>query len=144
MARAKGRRSNRRQQLAGAEANVGRPVAAASVHDAIPLRRPRLGAIVLVLLAIVVAFGGAIAGPFQFDDVTSIPRNTTIERLWPLSTPLHPPPRAAVSGRPAVNYSLAVNHAINRALGVAQTAGAPAPHAPIGYRITNILIHLLS
>ena len=144
MARAKGRRSNRRQQIAGAEASVGGAAAAASVHDVPPLRRPPLGAIVLVIVAIVVAFGGAIAGPFQFDDVASIPRNVTIERLWPPSAPLHPPSRAAVSGRPAVNYSLAVNHAINRLLGVAQTGGAPAPLAPIGYRITNILIHLLS
>jgi hypothetical protein len=136
MARAKGRRSNRRQQIAGAVANVDGAAAAVSVHDAMPFRRPRLGAIALVIVAIVVAFGGAIAGPFQFDDVTSIPRNTTIERLWPPSMPLHPPPRAAVSGRPAVNYSLAVNHAINRVLGVDQTAGAPAPLAPVGYRIT--------
>jgi tetratricopeptide (TPR) repeat protein len=96
----------------------------------------------LIALAVVIAFGGAIGGPFQFDDVASIPRNPTIERLWPPSVPLHPPPRATVAGRPAVNVSLAINHAINAAMGVAQDPGGPAPNAPVVYRITNILIHL--
>ena len=98
----------------------------------------------LMFVAVVVAFAGALAGPFQFDDVASIPRNPTIERLWPLSVPLNPPPRAAVSGRPTVNYTLAINHAINDAIGVPQSAESPTRRAAIGYRIANILIHLLS
>ena len=145
MARAKGRRSGRRQEKARAETDV--PSGAAlkpAVRVAEPLSRPRPWAMALVVLAVVAAFGGALGGPFQFDDVASIPHNPTIERLWPLSVPLQPPPRAAVSGRPAVNYSLAVNHAINSVLGIAQEPATPAPSAPIGYRIANILIHLLS
>ncbi len=145
MARAKGRRSGRRQQKARAETDVASGGdATPAVRVVQPLGGPHLWAMALVVLAVVVAFGGALGGPFQFDDVASIPRNPSIERLWPPSVPLRPPPRAAVSGRPAVNYSLAVNNAINRVLGIAQEPATPAPSAPIGYRVANILIHLFS
>jgi tetratricopeptide (TPR) repeat protein len=90
----------------------------------------------------VLAFGGAFRGPFQFDDIASIAQNPTIERLWPPS--LNPPERTAVSGRPVVNYSLAINYAINRALGVAQDTSSDNSHAAAGYRVVNIVIHLLA
>jgi len=95
------------------------------------------------IVAAAVAFGAALRGPFQFDDVAAIARNQTIDRLWPLGVPLNPPPRTAVSGRPVVNYSLAISNAINAALGVSESPlGLPSSQAA-GYRVANILIHLL-
>jgi len=95
------------------------------------------------IIAAAVAFGGALRGPFQFDDVAAIVRNSTIDRLTPIDVPLSPPPRTAVSGRPVVNYSLAISTAINRALGIESSAlGLPSSQAA-GFRVANILIHLL-
>ncbi|MDB4878090.1 MAG: hypothetical protein JWM41_4536 [Gemmatimonadetes bacterium] len=91
--------------------------------------------LVAILLAAVVAFSGAYDAPFQFDDVPSIAQNRTIERLWPPGAALTPPPRTAVSGRPVANLSLAVNYAINAALGVDQ-------RNTIGYHVVNLLVHL--
>lgn len=95
------------------------------------------------IIAAVIAFGGALRGPFQFDDVAAIARNQTIDQLWPPGVPLSPPARTAVSGRPVVNYSLAISNAINRALGITESPiGLPSSQAA-GYRVANILIHLL-
>ena len=107
------------------------------------LAAPRWWAVAISIIAAAVAFGGALRGPFQFDDAAAIVHNSTIDRLTPLDVPLHPPPRTAVSGRPVVNYSLALNTAINRALGVAPSElGLPSSQAA-GFRVANILIHLL-
>src|SRR4051812_41277214 len=142
MARTKSRRPARRQSNAGQDDAEARK-ATTKQPPRVTARLSRLPAlgILVVVLATFIAFGGAIAGPFQFDDTASIPNNPTIERLWPPSVPLSPPPRAAVSGRPVANYSLAINHAINDALGIEQAAGSKNSHAAAGYRIANILIH---
>jgi tetratricopeptide (TPR) repeat protein len=114
-----------------------------SAKQAKRLAPPRWWAVAISIIAAAVAFGGALRGPFQFDDIAAIVRNSTIDRLWPLDVPLHPPPRTAVSGRPVVNYSLAVSNAINNALGVSSSAiGLPSSQAA-GFRVLNILIHLL-
>jgi tetratricopeptide (TPR) repeat protein len=94
------------------------------------------------IVAAILAYSVALSAPFQFDDAGSITTNRTIERLWPLSTPLRPPPGVAVSGRPVVNYSLAVDHAVNRALGVDQGADSSAERTTVAYRLTNLLFHL--
>ena len=92
-----------------------------------------------VILATLAAFAPAIRAPFAFDDVGSISANSTIEHVFPLATSLHPPPRLAVSGRPAVNASLAVDHAVSAAFGI----DADGDSATIVYRITNVMLHLL-
>ena len=107
------------------------------------LAAPRWWAVAISIIATAVAFGGALRGPFQFDDVAAIVRNTTIDRLTPIDIPLNPPPRTAVSGRPVVNYTLAINDAINRSLGIESSpVGLPSWQAA-GFRVANILIHLL-
>jgi protein O-mannosyl-transferase len=99
---------------------------------------------VATVCAAVLAFSPALRAPFQFDDTASIPGNTSIRRLWPPSIPLHPPGGGtAVSGRPVVNYSLAINYAINEWLGVDQAPGAGGPSETLGFRIVNLLIHLV-
>jgi len=107
------------------------------------LAPPRWWAVAISIIATAVAFGGALRGPFQFDDITAIVHNSTIDKLWALDGPLNPPPRTAVSGRPIVNYSLAVSNAINDAAGVsASPIGLPSSQAA-GFRVANILIHLV-
>ena len=102
-------------------------------------RSARIGIAVMIIAAFV-AFAPAIRAPFAFDDVGSIPGNPTIEHVFPLSTSLNPPPRLAVSGRPAVNLSLAVDHALSASLGLDRP---DAESRTLVYRITNVLLHVL-
>jgi len=75
-------------------------------------------------------YANSIAGPFVFDDLASIPDNPSIRSLWPLAQPLSPPNRGeAVSGRPLVNLSFAVNYA----LGGVEVRG---------YHLANIAVHV--
>src|SRR5471030_696737 len=90
-----------------------------SVTVEMPMMRTGIWAIVL-LLATLVAYAPAFDAPYAFDDITSIPTNASIRQLWPLSVPLSPPSNTAVSGRPVVNYSLALNYWLNERLGVDQ------------------------
>jgi tetratricopeptide (TPR) repeat protein len=91
-----------------------------------------------------VAYAPALRAPFIFDDVPSIVENISIRRLWPPSIPLRPPAGgSAVSGRPVVNYSLAVNYGLNAAVGMDQSSGTGDPAQVISYRVTNVLLHLL-
>ncbi len=53
-----------------------------------------------------------------------------------------PGPATADLGRPVVNYTLAINYAINRALGVSQRLDANDPHETVGYHVLNLLLHL--
>jgi tetratricopeptide (TPR) repeat protein len=104
---------------------------------------PRSWAVAMAIVAAAVAFGGALRGPFQFDDVAAIVRNPTIDQLSPIGVPLDPPSRTAVSGRPLVNYTLAISKAVNRALGIEPSPlGLPSSEAA-GFRVANIIIHLL-
>ena len=96
--------------------------------------------IAVMIIAAFAAFAPAIRAPFAFDDVGSIPGNPTIEHVFPLSTSLNPPPRLAVSGRPAVNLSLAVDHALSASLGLDRP---DAESRTLVYRITNVLLHVL-
>ena len=104
-----------------------------------PLSRRHFGLLAIILIATVIAFAPALKAPFVFDDVDAISRNPTIENVFPLSTSLAPPPRVTVSGRPAVNFSLAVNHAINDAFGIAADSGS----GTLVYHATNIALHLM-
>src|SRR3954466_13202528 len=76
-------------------------------------------------------YANALRAPFVFDDIPSIPENASLRQLWPLRVPLSPPGEGLTgSGRPLLNLSFALNHAI----GV----------GPAGYRLTNVVIHLCS
>ncbi len=68
----------------------------------------------LIVLATVAAYHSSFAGPFIFDDNSSISQNATIRRLWPLWPTLCPPRHGeTVAGRPQLNLSLAINYAIS-------------------------------
>lgn len=86
-------------------------------------------AALLIVLAVLAAYGNALHGPFIFDDLPAIRDNVSIRRLWPLSGPLSPPPgTGGGDGRPLVNLSFAVNYALG-GLDVR------------GYHVFNILLH---
>jgi len=68
----------------------------------------------LIAAAAAAAYADSFGGDFQFDDFPAIRDNATVLRLWPLTAALRPPRGAlTVSGRPILNLSLAVNHAIS-------------------------------
>jgi tetratricopeptide (TPR) repeat protein len=114
------------------------PVAPTRAVSVPPVTRTTWIGLIVALLATFIAFAPALRAPFAFDDVDAIPGNPTIRQL---STSLAPPPRLAVSSRPVVNFSLAVNYAMNEAFGVDQSATGTS--ATVVYHVTNILLHLL-
>jgi tetratricopeptide (TPR) repeat protein len=59
--------------------------------------------------------------------------------------PLRPPStETAVSGRPVVNYSFALNYALNRRLGIEQVPQTDAPAQTVGYHVFNLLLHIVA
>ena len=92
----------------------------------LPLARAAL------LFAALIAFHGSIAVPFFFDDHAAITHNPTIRELRRLGTVLLPPnDGSGMAGRPVVNLSLALNHALG---GI----------DPRGYHAFNLALHGLS
>ncbi len=65
-----------------------------------------------LVLAGLCVYGDSFHGPLVFDDLSSIPDNPHIRRLWPPSEWMHAPALSSVSGRPVVVFSLAVNYAL--------------------------------
>jgi len=105
--------------------------------------RVRLWPALALVIATGLAYSPAVNAPFQFDDIESIATNATIRRLWPPSVPLHPPAGVAVSGRPVVNYSLALNYALNAQVGVDQRPDPDGPYKTFGFHLANLAVHLL-
>jgi len=85
----------------------------------------------ILITAGVYAYRDTLRCPFIFDDLPSIPENQSIRQLWPPSVVLSPPAASAVTGRPIVNLSLAVNYALD-GLNVG------------GYHVMNLVLHLLA
>lgn len=91
-----------------------------------------VAAVVLVAFAAAFVWGGGLSAPFVLDDTSSISENASIRGLWPPDW-LHPPGARGetVGGRPVLNLSLALNHALG---------GTDVR----GYRLANVLIHALA
>lgn len=92
------------------------------------MQRPWAGA-VLIVAAVFLAWSNSLSGPFVLDDHGSIITNESIRRLWPPDW-LSPPATGGetVSGRPVLNFTFALNHAIGG-------------RDVIGYHVANLLIH---
>src|SRR5690349_9138203 len=56
------------------------------------------------------AYSNSFTGPFIFDDVGSIPANPSLHSFW--SSLTQTPATETVTGRPILNLSFAINHAI--------------------------------
>jgi len=72
----------------------------------------------LIAAAVLAAYANSFSGPFVFDDEGSITENASIRQLWPPWPALSPPHAGAeggltVSGRPVLNLSFALNHAVS-------------------------------
>ncbi len=93
--------------------------------------RPAIAAL-LIAVAAVLAWGHSLAAPFEMDDQSSILENATLRRFWTFGW-LRPPATAGetVSGRPVLNFTFALNHAL----------GGDDVR---GYRALNVLIHALA
>jgi protein O-mannosyl-transferase len=101
------------------------------LHEVSTRRTPGWCLLVIVAAAFT-AYHNSFHGPFVFDDASSIVTNPTIRTLWPLTAPLTPPAaNVTAQGRPILNLSLALNHAI----------GGTAVE---GYHVGNLLIHTLA
>src|SRR5262249_6656133 len=75
---------------------------------------------------------GCFSVPFLFDDLAAITHNPTIRSLRRMGTVLSPPnDGSGIAGRPIVNLSLALNHAV----------GGDDPR---GYHLFNLIAHALS
>lgn len=86
----------------------------------------------LVAVAAFAAYANSFSGPFFFDDGPAIVDNPTIRNLADLNAVLHPPgDGSGVSGRPLLNLSFALNHALGGL-------------DPAGYHAVNLLIHILA
>ena len=85
----------------------------------------------LVVGAGLFAYRNSLHGTFIFDDLAAIEVNSQIRDLWPPWNALSPPPGTAVTARPIVNLSLALNYALG-GLSV------------WGYHAANLAIHLLA
>jgi tetratricopeptide (TPR) repeat protein len=89
-----------------------------------------LVAAVIAVVALA-AYANSLGGPFVYDDVSSIPDNPSIRDLSRLGEVLNPPATdgRTVGGRPFLNLTLALNHAIS---------GTDV----WSYHALNLLIHL--
>jgi tetratricopeptide (TPR) repeat protein len=105
-----------------------------------PRHSHQFGWLALFVVAAIAAYASAIRAPFEFDDLPAIQQNQTIRAMSPAV--LLPPTQTAVAGRPVVNASLALNYAINEALGVDQRSDPEGPNKTVGYHVLNLLLHI--
>lgn len=114
--------------IAGADWHMSRVRAATIVGEDRATRLRRVGGLLLVVLAVAL-YAPALRAPFLFDDQSAIVANRTIRSWWPPWTPLVSPSGASgVAGRPLVNFSLALNHALSG-------------DATWSYHLMNALLH---
>jgi len=97
--------------------------------------------LVALLLATTIAYVPAMRAPFEFDDASSITSNPSLRSLSP-AVALRPPDNTSVSGRPVVNYTFAINAAINRWFGVDERPDPYGVNKTLGYHIANLLLHM--
>src|SRR5215471_2523628 len=83
---------------------------------------------VLVVFGLVV-YANAARAPFIFDDIHAIVENPHVRHVWPPADAASAPPQTALSGRPLISLSLALNYAF----------GGPSPTA---FHLWNLGVHI--
>ncbi|MEO6246592.1 MAG: tetratricopeptide repeat protein [Opitutaceae bacterium] len=98
-----------------------------------PSPRRTIGAASLIATAGLIAYANTFSAPFIFDDPAAIVETPMIGQLWPLEHVLSSPSANGVTlgGRPLLNLTFALNHAIS---------GTQV----WSYHALNLLIHLLA
>lgn len=107
--------------------HVSNPTPPANIAGALsPIKRTL--AFILIALGLLCAYSNSFRGPFIFDDISSILENSSIRDF---RTAFFPPGDSGltVSGRPLVNFSLAINY----------TLGGTRV---VGYHVANLVIHV--
>src|SRR5262245_32127133 len=95
----------------------------------------RAGIVVLGLCV----YANALTAPFLFDDTHAIVENRHVRELWPSA-----PAQSALSGRPLVSVSLAVNAAVGGLSPVSLHAGNLAIHIACALLLFGIVRRTLS
>lgn len=67
----------------------------------------------LLLLAVALCYANSLPAPFLFDDTGAVLQNATIRRLGSLQVLQPPDDGSTTMGRPVVNLSFALNHAVS-------------------------------
>ncbi len=139
MTRARG--TQKRRRPSNGEADL-RQSAAGSGGAVGAIAKPTILFALAMLVIAFVAFGPAIAAPFDFDDGPTVIGNTTIRTAWPPSALIDMPRFGTpVSGRPVANYSFALTYAVNRWFGFNSATWAMATNQTVAYHVTNVLLH---
>ncbi|BET66402.1 hypothetical protein ASA1KI_13200 [Opitutales bacterium ASA1] len=84
-----------------------------------------------LFLVVAAVYWNSLAAPFLFDDVPAVVANPTIRDLASFDVLRPPEHGGTTTGRPIVNLSFALDHALHR-------------DSPGGYRATNVLLHALA
>jgi hypothetical protein len=84
-----------------------------------------------LIVLLIVAYGNSFTAPFIFDDTINIMENSSIQKLWPLWHPFNVPADTGLTGRPLVNFSLAINYAVSKG-------------NTWSYHALNLIIHILA
>jgi tetratricopeptide (TPR) repeat protein len=99
------------------------------LHQHLGTAAPKHLSTTILVLACLLAYANSFSGPFIIDDVKSIVENREIRAWWNLKGLIYGEPELAVSGRPLVNASFAINYALG-GLDVR------------GYHVWNVATHL--
>ena len=89
-----------------------------------------IGLLAIALLAMA-AYARSFQAPFIFDDIAAVRENPSIRAWWDFARVFSPPVGLSVSGRPVVNFSLALSYALSG-------------EQSWGYHAVNFLVHLTS
>lgn len=110
------------------------------VDSTAPARLPAL----MLVIAVVLAYANVLPGPFVFDDRLAILGNASIRTLAAFPGPLDTPAGGStVSGRPVVNFSLALNYAIGGTHPWSYHLFNVALHAAVAVLLLGVLRHVL-
>jgi len=92
-----------------------------------------LAAAITLSALLLLAYHNSFQGPFVLDDGPAILENSSIRNLWQLGDVLMPDLEGGVTtkGRPILNFSFAVDYALNG-------------YAVFGYHVVNLLIHFIA
>src|SRR4051812_33955826 len=77
-----------------------------------PSPKGTLLAALLLALAIALTWSTSLNGPFVLDDIQNISANPSLRSLADWRQVLSPPANSSAGGRPILNLSFAINHAI--------------------------------
>jgi protein O-mannosyl-transferase len=81
-----------------------------------------------IVVTVLAAYRNSLSGPFVFDDLPAIRDNPTIRNWRAVGQVLSPPERLTVSGRPVLNATFALSHALSGG-------------ETWGYHAVNVAIH---